>query len=119
MEDQLLKKFPTALLNPFPYFSVYSGMLATSLVNIDWLTVISVFLRPRETAPFLVVINTTPFLPKEPYCVVALKPFSTLMFSMLLGSISKKRLPVWLPYKKLPCVLVEPSNGTPSTTNKG
>ena len=45
IEDQLLKKLPTALLKPLPYLSVYSGMLATSLVKTDWLTVISVFLR--------------------------------------------------------------------------
>ena len=51
--------------------------------------------------------------------MVALRPFSTLTLSILLGSISKKRLPVWLPYRNPPCVLVDPSKGTPSTTNNG
>src|SRR5258708_39997403 len=74
---------------------------------------------PDLLDPFFVVMITTPLAARDPYKAVAAPPLSTLMDSIIFGSISLARLVV-------PPALNEPSGlpasllsiGTPSITNK-
>ena len=81
--------------------------------------VISIWGTP--VLPLFVVINTTPFAPREPYIAVADASFKISIPAMSVGLIKLSGLPPSLPKSPpLPPGLAEPPDkGTPSTTKSG